>query len=402
MTRIGYLTSEYPAISHTFIRREVEALRQMGVEIETFSIKPTLMDHAVNGSAENATQAVLGRGAMSYFAACLHALASNPRSFCSTLVVALKHRVPGLRALIWSLFHFIEAMMMIKLARRAGISRLHNHFANSGATVGMLAAHYLQMPWSMTLHGISETNYPAGLLLADKIARAEFVACASYFMRAQAMRETPPEQWTKFHIVRCSVDLAALPLPLAAVQCGTTFVCVGRLSAEKGHHGLLDAFAAISAVRPELHLRLVGDGPCAGQLAGYASTLGIADRVTFLGALDEAAALAEIARADVLVLASFMEGLPVVLIEALALGKVVVASRVAGIPELVEDGVSGMLFNPSDWAGLADAMSRLADDAELRTLMGQAGKLRVKNEFAAPIAAAPLVSLFERKVDHAC
>ena len=107
--------------------------------------------------------------------------------------------------------YFAEALVLARELRRRKIGRLHNHFANAGAIVGYLAAGLLRIPWSFTMHGISETDYPAGLLLAKKIQAAEFVACVSYFGRAQAMRLVAPDQWPKLHVVRCGLALDRLP-----------------------------------------------------------------------------------------------------------------------------------------------------------------------------------------------
>ncbi|MFA7603257.1 MAG: glycosyltransferase family 4 protein [Novosphingobium sp.] len=396
MNRIAYLASEYPAPSHTFIRREIAALRGAGLDIAVFTIRPAKGQPAseVERAARAETQSVLGRSPLAYLSALAAAFLATPARAFGTLRLALRHRAPGLRPLIWALFHFIEAALLTRLLRRAGAARLHVHFANSGATVGLLAAHLRRIPWSMTLHGISETDYPAGLLLADKIARADFVACASWFMRAQAMRVVDSRHWRKLHIVRCGVDPAALPAAMPGGGDGIAFISVGRLSREKGQRGLLEAFAVVRGRTPGARLVLVGDGPLRAELEALAGELGIADAVRFHGALSEAETLEAIARSDVLVLPSFMEGLPVVIIEAMALGKPVVASGVAGIPEIVRDGTNGLLVPPSHWRALAEAMAVLASDRALRDRLGSAAGAAVQDEFAIDRAVLPLIPLF--------
>lgn len=396
MNRIAYLVSEYPAPSHTFIRREIAALRKAGLDIAVFTIRPAKGQPAseMERAARAETQSVLGRSPLAYLSALAAAFLTRPARAFGTLRLALRHRAPGLRPLVWAAFHFVEAALLARLLHRAGAARLHVHFANSGATVGLLAAHLQQMPWSMTLHGISETDYPAGLLLADKVARADFVACASWFMRAQAMRVADPRHWHKLHVVRCGVDPAALPPASASGDGQVRFVCVGRLSSEKGQRGLLEAFAAVRGRTPGVQLDLVGDGPLRAELEALAAALGIAEAVRFHGALSEAETLAVIARSDVLVLPSFMEGLPVVIIEAMALGKPVVASGVAGIPELVHDGANGLLVPPSHWRALADAMAMLASDRALRDRLGVAASAAAMDEFAIDRAVLPLIPLF--------
>jgi colanic acid/amylovoran biosynthesis glycosyltransferase len=245
----------------------------------------------------------------------------------------------------------------------------------------------------MTLHGISETDYPAGVMLADKVARADFVSCASWFMRAQAMRVSDPRHWDKLQIVRCGIDLTVLP-PTSASEGGVGFVSVGRLSSEKGQRGLLEAFAEVRGRLPGARLDMVGGGPLHAELVALAEALGVTDAVRFHGPLSETDTLAVTARADILVLPSFMEGLPVVIIEAMALGKPVIASGVAGIPELVRDGVNGLLVPPSHWRALTDAMTRLASDPELRDRLGSAARAAVADEFAIDRAVQPLIPLF--------
>ena len=397
--RIGYLVSQYPAPSHTFIRREVAALRAQGLSIATYSIQrpPAGLDSALDRAAADSTFAVLGQGMGAFAAAHLLAIVTRPGRYAATLALACRHRVPGLRAAIWALFHFAEAILLARRLQRDGVDHLHNHFANSGASVGLLASRFAGIDWSLTLHGISEFDYPAGLLLADKIARARFVACVSRFGMAQAMRQTSPDQWRKYAIVRCGVDLVMLPPPGDREASGCLrLVAVGRLSPEKGQAGLIDAIAALRSRGMAPALTLIGDGPEEAALRARAARAGVADLIHFAGRLDERATLARIAAADLLVLPSFMEGLPVVLMEAMALGVPVVATRVAGIPELVRDGDTGLLFDPADWDGLADAIARLADDPALRARLAAAGKRRIADEFAIERAVAPLPALFAR------
>ena len=285
--------------------------------------------------------------------------------------------------------------MLADRLRRDGVAHLHNHFGNAGATVGLLAARQAGIAWSLTLHGISEFDYPAGNLLADKLAQARFAACVSYFGMAQAMRLTAPELWPKLSVVRCAIDPADLPTEPARDPAGSLrrMVCVGRLSAEKGHAGLLEAMAALAPDWPDLRLTLVGDGPEEAALKARATRLGLTEKVAFTGRLDEAATLAQVAASDMLVLPSFMEGLPIVLMEAMALGVPVVASRVAGIPELVIEGETGLLFDPANWAALGAAVARLAGDPALGARLAGAARAKIAAEFAYPAAAQPLAAL---------
>jgi colanic acid/amylovoran biosynthesis glycosyltransferase len=398
--RVGYLVSQYPAASHTFIRREVEALRSRGLEIQTFSVRrPTSMElSSPRDQAEFATTFYLLPASLKkLLSAHAFALAARPTAYLRVLSLALRHRVPGVRALVWAIFHFAEAIHLARELELRQITRLHNHFANSGATVGLLASSFLKLPWSLTLHGISETDYPAGLLLSAKIKAACFVACVSEFGRAQAMRLSPPEHWHKLSVVRCALDFKDLPeKPSADPAKRTRLICVGRLSPEKGHLGLLEAFANMLARGIDAELVLVGDGPEKEKIEQTRSRLNLSGKVRLAGLLAEDATLAEIADADILVLPSFMEGLPVVLMEAMALGIPVVATRVAGIPELIVDEQSGLLFSPANWDELAEKLSRLCSNPPLRSRLGDAGKERVLRSHNVADAFNPLTRYFDQ------
>jgi glycosyltransferase involved in cell wall biosynthesis len=325
------------------------------------------------------------------------ALARRPLAYAKTLKRALGHRAPGLRALVWSAFHFVESIDLAAELERRGVEHLHNHFANSGANVGYLAAHYLDLAWSLTLHGSSEFDYPAGLLLPEKLEAARFVACVTHFGRAQAMRMVDPKHWHKLHIVRAGIDP-----PIGVHKTGENgvagthrcarLVCVARLAPEKGHIGLLRAFADLIASGAEAELELLGDGPEAQRIGAEVRALGLEQRVHMRGQVPEDVALEAMSNATAVVLASFMEGLPVVLMEALALGVPVIAPCVAGIPELVEHGVSGLTFPPGDWTSLARMLRRMLDDPGLGRRLALEGQRRVETEYFVERSIRPLVA----------
>lgn len=393
--RLAYLTSEYPAPSHTFIRREIAALRDQGWAIDTFSIRATAPADANTANSEEAarTFVVLKQPIWRIGAAHLRWMVTHPLRYVRAIGLAAGHRAPGLHGLFLAGAHFVEAGVLARELDSRGVDHLHNHFANSGATVGMLAARLAQIGWSFTMHGVSETDYPAGLLLGRKIEAADFVACASWFMRAQAFRSVAPEHWDKVHVVRCGVALGDLPAREERQSAVPTLISVGRLSPEKGQAGLLEGVATVLKSH-QAELCLVGDGPTRPLLEKLADELGISSRVHFRGTMSEAATLVEIANADLLVLPSFLEGLPLVLIEAMAVGVPVIAARVAGIPELVDDGRNGVLFTPSNWSELADRISQLLSDPALRSRMIARARRTVASEFDIRLAAKSLSDLF--------
>lgn len=400
--RVGYLISQYPATSHTFIRREIQALRARGVEVETFSVRPPTEAERRSGvdrEEYERTYYILPAKPKDIISAHAKAVVGRPADYLKTLGAALKHRVPGTRAAMWSLFHFAEAIVLASELEARGIEHLHNHFANSGANVGFLASRFLGMDWSLTLHGISEFDYPAGPLLAEKITAARFVACATKFGRAQAMRMVSPAEWDKLVVVRCGLDLSRFErlrpvTPIPPRRAKHRVLSVGRLSPEKGQHGLIQAFAAVRAAGIDAELRILGDGPERSRLENLIQELGLEGSVTLGGRVPAAQVVAELAQSDVFAISSFMEGLPVVLMEALAMEVPVVAPAVAGIPELIQHGESGLLFAVSDWQSLSRKLIRILRDPEVARRLALQGKRRVEAEFDIHKAIEPLMQRF--------
>jgi colanic acid/amylovoran biosynthesis glycosyltransferase len=299
----------------------------------------------------------------------------------------------------------LEAILLAVELKKRDITHLHNHFANPAAIVGLLASRFLQISWSLTLHGVSEFDYPAGLLLAEKVAAAHFVTCASFFVRAQAFRVINPDHWHKLFVTRCGLELSNLQehrYPQGQ-KTRIRFVSVGRLSPEKGQIGLIDAFARVLRSGVDAELFLIGDGPERSRLEQRVRDSSLGRRLHLLGRAPEAQTISAIASADVFVLSSFMEGLPVVLLEAMALGIPVIAPALAGIPELVRHAETGMLFTVGDWTDLAASMKRLAEDDTLRTRLAENARERVRSEFDVDRAIEPLVeryrSLPQVKID---
>lgn len=401
--RIAYLTSQYPGPSHTFILREVLAVRARGVAVDTFSVRvpseDELADPAMAAEART-TFNILSQSLSTVAVAHLKLLTASPARYARGFAKALRHRPPGLRGLTLAVAHFAEAGVLAVELRRREVTHLHNHFANSAATVGFLAAGMIDLPWSFMIHGISESDYPAGITLPAKIRAARFVACASWFGRAQAMRVVEPEYWPKVQVVRCGlpVDQVARSAP---DRSGRKVICVGRLSPEKGQSGLLDTFVSVRNRIADAQLILVGNGPDEQILRDQTDRRDLGDAVQFMGRLSETDTLDAIAASDVLVVSSFMEGLPIVLMEAMALGTAVIAPRLAGIPELVEDGCNGLLFTPSDWNELGQQIERLLGDSELRARLANHARQTIVSDFDIARSASALESLFSTEATPA-
>lgn len=396
--RIAYLVSQYPAPSHTFVRREIAALRKRGVTIDIFSVRPPAPEEVMSDvdRADCAeTTYLLPASAFTVLGNNLRMFLRAPLAYLQALTFSLRHRNRGLRALLYAIFYFLEGMLLAEHLRQRGVGHLHNHFANAGAHVALVATRYLGIRLSLTLHGLCDFDFPAGPLLGDKIRESTFVACATQYGVAQAMRLSHPAQWAKLFVARCGVELDKLPLrqPTPARGGGgpIRIICVGRLAPEKGQLGLIDAFAKARSHGLDAELVLLGDGPDRAAVMARVVAVGMGPYVKLLGRQPEDRALEEIGRSDVLVLASFMEGLPVVLMEAMALGVPVIAPDVAGIPELVENGESGLLFTAGDWDQLAERMCSLGNDQALRARLATAARRRIEAQFDIADAVIPLL-----------
>jgi glycosyltransferase involved in cell wall biosynthesis len=401
LPRIAYLTGQYPEVSLTFILREVEALRALGAEVLTCSIRRTPPEQHP-GAAEKAAAATTFH-VLEALRRPVHFLATqvrylrHPGRYFGALGLALRTRSPGLRALLYQAIYFFEATVLARHLEEQEIDHLHNHFIFGSATVAMLASRLTGIPYSFTLHGPADLFEPYRWGLKEKVARAKFVSTISYFARSQVMFFSDPEDWHKIRIIHCGVS-PALYAPadgpaLPARRDGEIrLVFVGRLAPVKGLRVLLEALETLLPELPHLHLVLVGDGPDRARLEAAAADLGPA--VTFTGYLSQKDVAQAMQAADICVLPSFAEGVPVVLMEALASGKPVIATQVAGVGELVEDGRSGYLVSPGDMAGLAARIRDLAEDADLRAAMGQHGRAKVRADFDIDIEAARLLRLF--------
>ncbi len=381
--RIAYVCSRYPAVSHTFIQREVAALRGFGLDVDTVAIRRAAADEALSRADKaeaEATYAILP--VRPWHLARAHANALRyPGAYRATLNTAFRLAPRGLRGRLWQLFYFAEAVVLWDRARRRGVEHLHAHFANVGSDVALLAATLGReagrgpRTWSMTMHGSTEFYDVSAFRLPEKVRDARFVACVSDFTRSQLMLHTEEEHWPKLALVRCGVDPQAFGAVARDGASGALRVLVvGRLVSGKGYSLLLEALADVVARGRDVTLEIVGEGPAGEALRARARALGVAERVQWLGAVGQDEIRRHYEEADAFCLPSFAEGVPVVLMEAMAMQLPVVATRIAGIPELIDDGVSGLLVAPARAGELADALDQLAASPELRGQLGRAGR----------------------------
>ncbi len=399
MPRIAYLAGRYPAVSHTFILREVAALRALGVDVDTYSIwrsgESELLGPEERAEAER-TFSLLPLRPATVLRAHAEALVRRPGAYVRMLAEAFRLAPSTPRGLMLAASWFVEAAVLWRRCRGRGTTLVHAHLNGTAPSLALLACLLGGEGWtySMSVHGPTEFYDVHGEALAEKASRAEFVVCISDFARSQLMTLVGLERWPRLHVVHCGVDVGVFRPAERPPDGELDVLCVGRLVRVKGQAVLIDAVAELRRRGVAVRATLVGDGPEREALERRAAGLGLANAVTFTGSLGQPEVRREYERAGAFCLPSFAEGIPVVLMEAMAMEIPVVTTTVAGIGELVEDGVSGLLVRPSRDDQLVDALERLATDPALRERLGRAGREKVEAEFEIGRSARMLAPLF--------
>jgi colanic acid/amylovoran biosynthesis glycosyltransferase len=401
---IAYITSVYPSVSHSFIVREVEALRQRGIAVSTVSGRRTPDDELLSEAdwrAFESTWAILPPRWGSVAAGHLTALVRHPLAYGSTLRRALSMGRQGLRGRLWQIFYFGEAVIAWRHWRRLGVRHVHAHFPAVPADVALLASHFGRVAgagpdsWSFTVHGCYELSDVRWFAVADKIRSAAMVVCVSDFTRSQLMALVDASQWNKLHVVRCGVRPSAYAHVGDPRAARPRILCVARLVAGKGQEQLLEALATLSRRGINAELELVGDGPNRASLEEMSAKLQLRDRVMFTGSVAQDVIAHHYQAATVFCLPSFGEGVPTVLMEAMACGRPVVATAVGGVSELVRDGETGMLVSPARPDQLTEALQALLEDAALRRRLGEAGRREVVSRYDIDRNADQVAQLFK-------
>lgn len=399
---LAYLTSQYGRASDTFIRNEVQELRALGHVVHTFSVRRPEASQVVSDEVreeQRRTLYLLDRGALGLASALLHGLLTRPIATFRTLRRAWGVAAPGLGSRLRHLAYAAEALLLARELRSRRVEHLHNHLAEASAVVAMLAAPLAGIRFSLTVHGPYEFFRAEQWRLGEKIAASAFTCCISEFCRSQCMVFAPPSAWERLELVRCGVEKAFLAEPPTPVPDVARFVCVGRLCAEKGQLLLVDAAARLAPRWPELEITLVGDGPQRRAIEQRIAELGVARHVRIVGWQDGAAVRAELLRSRAFVLPTFAEGLPVVVMEALALHRPVITTWVAAIPELVVPGECGWLVPPGSVDALVAALEAALSQPVARLAeMGRCGAWRVAQRHDPAREAARLAAVIARRI----
>ncbi len=401
--KVAYLINQYPQASQTFIRREINALEKLGLSIERFTIRKSdvaLVDER-DKAEQTKTRVVLDVGGAGLLGAVLRTFVTRPLKAARGLATGIRAGIGSHAGLSKHLIYFAEACVLLRWFAQSKIDHVHSHFGTNSTMVAMLARVMGGPPYSFTSHGPEEYDKPEALSLSQKVQRSKFVVAISEFGCSQLYRWCRYEDWPKVKLVRCGVDemfLRAatslngqLPPPPAEPR----IVNVGRLDPSKGQLFLIEAAGRLAAEGMQFQLTLVGDGSMRGELERLIEKLKLKDHVRLAGWMSNDQVRQEILDSRAMVLPSFAEGLPLVIMEALALHRPVLSTYVAGIPELVTPGVCGWLVPPGSTEGLTAAMRDvLTAPVEQLAKMGGEGAARVAERHDVDKEAAKLARLF--------
>jgi glycosyltransferase involved in cell wall biosynthesis len=400
---IAYLVSRYPTLSMVFVLREVLALRALGFRIETVSInlpdrRPAELT-AIEREEAGRTYCVKGHGVAGAAAAHAKTLLGNFGGYWRGIALAFRLAELDLGRLFLNLAYFTEGLMVGQWMRCNRQRHLHVHLASQAASVGLFTQQVFRVGYSFTVHGPDEFSDAQGQYLEQKIAAAGFIVCISSFTRSQLMNLSPCADWKKLDVVRLGVDPSLFsPQSHSETEDAFEILCVGRLIPAKGQHILIDAVDRLTQQGRNVRLRLVGSGPDDASLRESASRLVHPESVIFEGAVNQDRIRDIYANANVFCLPSFAEGLPVVLMEAMFMQIPCVTTAIAGIPELIRDGIDGLLVAPGDVDALAGALARLMDDAGLRNRFALSGRARVLESYDLARNVETLAAVFTERI----
>lgn len=385
--KVAYLMSRFPKITETFILYEMLAIERFGIRVEVYPLRreKTAVTHAEAGAVVDRAR-FLPFFSWEVARAQAHFLRRRPLAYLGALATMICATLGSARFLLYGLAMFPKAVLMARRMESEGIQHMHAHFCNHPAAAAFIIHRITGIPYSVTAHG-SDLHVDRHML-REKVREAAFFAPISEYNREMILREAGEEHRPKVIVLHCGVDTSVFRAEDRPPRTGpATLICIGTLHEVKGQLYLVEACRILRDAGVPLHCLLVGDGPDRAMLEGRIRKAGLEDTITLVGRRNRREIARLLQSADALIAPSVQardgrrEGIPVVLMEAMASGLPVVASRISGIPELVEHGVTGLLVAPRDAEALADAVRQLVENPELARRMGQAGRLKIEREF---------------------
>ncbi|NQW94448.1 MAG: glycosyltransferase [Polaromonas sp.] len=395
--KITYLINQYPKVSHSFIRREILALEKQGFEVQRIAVRGWDGDLVDDKDLQERarTRYILQVGFIKMLFGMLASLFVSPKLFFDVLRLAIKIGMRAERPLSIHLIYLAEACCMAPWIRQVESQHIHAHFGSNSAVVAMFASMLCGIPYSITIHGPDEFDKPEFLWLNEKIRRSAFVVCVSSFGRSQIYRWASYSDWPKVAVVHCGLEPAFHAGPAIPVTSLNRLVCVGRLCEQKGQLLLIKAMYQLTQKGIDIELVLAGDGEMRQPLEELITEYGLQDKVRITGWISGDVVREEMLAARGMVLPSFAEGLPVVVMEAMSLRRPVLSTFIAGIPELVKPGETGWLFAAGDVDALVLALEEfLATPIATLQQMGEIAYHRVLERHSIDTEAAKLAKLF--------
>ncbi len=403
MMHIAYFINQYPAVSHSFIRREIIALENKGLNISRFAIRPEsneLIDNA-DITEQQRTRYIIKTSIFRVFHILIKQLFFNTAKLIKTFKYAFGFYRKYPEKLIKVFICLVEACVLAEWIRQEKVDHVHAHFATNSLTVVLFAHHLTGVSYSFTMHGSEEFDRPESIGFKDKIKYARFVAAISYYTRSQLYRWSDIADWNKIHIIRCGVDEDFLEHSITPVSSEPAFLTVGRFCEQKGQLLLLQAFKELTMQHKTAKLIMVGDGPLKPQIQDYLQQHGLSNNVELTGSLDGQQIREKISQARAFVLPSFAEGLPVVIMEAFALARPVISSYIAGIPELIKPGENGWLVPASSVEDLVMALNQVIDlPTDTLNKMGRQGRQKVIEQHSVDKEADKMQKLFVQAIQQ--
>ncbi len=395
--KIVYLVNQYPKVSHTFIRREILALETLGLNVMRLSVRgwENELPDPVDEQERQKTRYLLRQGVGSLLWSGMKVFMQRPATFLNTLFVALRMGVRADRAWPFHLIYLLEACKALEWLQQDNIEHVHAHFGGNSTEVAMLIRLLGGPPYSFTVHGPEEFDKPEFIHLGAKVKHSAFTVAITSYCRSQIFRWIPYSQWHKVQVVRCGIDAAFHENLPDTFPAEPRLVCIGRLCEQKGQLILLEAALKLKLKKISFSLVLAGDGEMRPEIERQIDAMGLRKHVQVTGWISSAQVREEILKSRAMVLPSFGEGLPVVIMEAMALRRPVISTYIAGIPELVQAGQNGFLCPAGDVDALALQMELcLTAPTETLVHMGFLAQQAVLAQHSVDIEAGRLAHLF--------
>ncbi|SOF00029.1 Glycosyltransferase involved in cell wall bisynthesis [Burkholderia sp. OK233] len=400
--KVAYVVNQYPKVSHSFIRREILALESHGVQVCRYAIRgwtENVVD-PTDIAERNLTEYLLRGGLLPPLFAVLYQLVANTGRFFRALGHALGMVRKSDRSFALHVITLAEACLLARLMKGRGITHMHAHFGTNSTEVAMHASTLSGIPYSFTVHGPDEFDKPEFIKLSKKVRHAKFVIAISDFCASQIYRWCAYEDWQKVVIVRCGIDASFGATGYVTPAHPRRLVCVGRLAAQKGHMLLVRALANVIDDIPDLELMLIGDGEMRVEIEALIRNEGIEHAVQITGWKDTEGVRDALIAGRGLVLGSFAEGLPIVIMEAMSLGRAVIAADIAAIPELVQTDKTGWLYSPGSVESLSGAIRQcIAAHEDTHSEMGDRGRRLIKERHDQAREAGLLAQLFAGQLE---